>query len=213
MTPQFNLLCLFFLVTMVTILSIGTGFIHSSVHTVRRRQILKSTQENTKEPTSNDPGFLEFMRGPEKKQWKGERGILKRRNQVPDTSYTVKDVVGICMRALQNNDDPQLDHGACVVLEFRSPAGPLNDHGLNPASFGYFLRSTEGYDSLLDYASFKFEGEPLQLQDSLSMKQRVRVTGWKTGEKEKSGDRLYDFYLSNVEETWLVDVILKVDKN
>ena len=171
----------------------------------KRGLIIQSTAQ---EPTSDDPGFIEFMRGPEKKQWKGERSLLVKRNQIPSKTYTVKDVVQICMKALQNNDDPQLDHGACVVLEFRSPTGPLNDHALNPSSFGYFLRSTEGYDALLDYATFSFEGEPIKLQDSLSMKQRIKVTGWQTG--ERSGDRLYDFYLSNVEERWLVDVILKV---
>jgi hypothetical protein len=52
-------------------------------------------------------------------------------------------------------------------------------------------------------------GEPEELQDSLSIKQKVRVSGYgETGMGElKTAD--FDFYLSQVESVWLIDVVLK----
>ena len=132
----------------------------------------------------NDPNFQSFMSGPEGKKWKGTREILKRKNQIPDAKYSHVDVCKIVLSALQNNDEPQLDHGACVALydhiflnekinikftfsfetfiiyiqnilrEFKSPTGILASEGLDPAGYGRFLRSTK-YSSLIDFKSFE----------------------------------------------------------
>jgi hypothetical protein len=56
------------------------------------------------------------LAGPDGKPWKGVRDMLPRKGQIPLPSYGPKDVCKIILAALQNNDDPQLDHGACVAL-------------------------------------------------------------------------------------------------
>lgn len=151
-----------------------------------------------------DEGLKEFLLGPEKKKWKGVKDMLVRKGQIPDEKYTPKDVVKIILTALQDNDSPQLDHGACVALEFRSATGPLNDPNLDPAGYGQFLRSTE-YNSLIDFKSVKFIGEPIELADSLSVKQSVEVVGWQSKGQQS---QIFDFYLSRSDNKWLIDVIL-----
>ena len=58
--------------------------------------------------TGNNPDLEAFLKGEGTKSWRGTRDILKRRGQVPLPSYTPQDVCKICLKALQNNDDPQL---------------------------------------------------------------------------------------------------------
>ena len=155
---------------------------------------------------SNDPELKEYLNGSSGKVWKGSREMLGRRKQIPASEYTIQDVVKKCLAALQNNDEPQLDHGACVTLEFKNPSGPLAEGDLDPAAYGRFLRSTE-YNVLLDFKKAEIIGEPEQLNDSLSYKQRVKVTGWQNDITKKS-DSLFDFYLTKVSDKWLLDVIL-----
>ena len=133
--------------------------------------------------------------------------------------------------ALQINDDPQLDHGCCVLLAFKSPSGitldstldavilylnvnrlsgPLGESNLDPSGYGRFLRSS-AYGLLIDHNRSEFIGEPEQLSDSLSVRQRVRVSGWSDGPTDSCKQVVFDFYLSNVEGTWLIDVILMVN--
>lgn len=69
----------------------------------------------------------------EKLPWGGDLAILRRKKQVPTEAYGPKDVIRICLLALQSNDDPQLDHGAAVVMQFKSPNGLLSQGGLDPA--------------------------------------------------------------------------------
>lgn len=165
-----------------------------------------SIDDVTKERAAEDPLFAEFMRGADsKKTWKGTYDILGRRGQVPKTEYSIKDVVNIVVTALGCNDDPQLDHGACTALSFRSPGGPLADASLDPASYGSFLRSNE-YCALLDYKSYELAGDPIELKDSLSVKQQVNINGWVTG--NSPGAKIFDVYLTKVSDQWLLDVIL-----
>ena len=154
----------------------------------------------------NDPKLIEFMQGAAgKKVWKGAKDILARRRQVPSSKYNLVDVVKICVEALKYNDDPQLDHGACVVLEFKSPNGPLSDQSLDPAAYGYFLRSSE-YQALLDFKDYEIFGDAIPIRDSLSAKQSVKIIGWTTG--SNPGEKIFDFYLTKVNDKWLIDVIL-----
>ena len=60
----------------------------------------------------------DYMAGPEGKKWKGTREVLPRRKQIPSPDYSPQDVCRILLSALQNNDDPQLDHGV-----YYSPVG------------------------------------------------------------------------------------------
>ena len=61
---------------------------------------------------SADPNLKEYMAGNQGKKWKGTRDVLPRRKQIPSPDYSPQDVCRIVLSALQNNDDPQLDHGA-----------------------------------------------------------------------------------------------------
>jgi len=166
--------------------------------------IILNGLKDIKEVNYDDPGLKEFLKGPENKKWNGIRDMLPRKGQIPLEKYTPRDVVTICLTALQNNDDPQLDHGACVVLEFKSSNGPLNDPNLDPAKYGQFLRSTE-YAALLDFKSVEFIGDPIETVDSLSVKQSVNIIGWNS-KLEKN--KIFDFYLSRIDNKWLIDVIL-----
>jgi hypothetical protein len=150
-----------------------------------------------------DPNLNEYLKGEESSAaWKGSTEILKRKKQVPLSEYSPQTVVTKCLEALQCNDDPQLDHGCCVLLSFKSPTGLLSQGGLDPAGYGRFLRSTN-YDILIDNSKFDLIGEPVTLQDSLSIRQRVQVTAW-----GNALTRLFDFYLSKFNDMWLVDVVL-----
>jgi hypothetical protein len=154
-----------------------------------------------------DEALKQYLSGPEGKPWKGTRSTLARRGQVPSPERSVQDVVRICLAALQHNDDPQLDHGACVVLEFKSPTGPLAQGGLDPAGYGRFLRDTE-YNSLLDFKTAELVGEPVELGDSVSVRQQVKVVEFSSGSNSVSAEKFFDFYLSKVSGSWLIDVIL-----
>jgi hypothetical protein len=48
------------------------------------------------------------------KPWQGNRDICIRKKQIPNEAYAPKDVIRTCLLALQNNDDPQLDHGMII---------------------------------------------------------------------------------------------------
>jgi len=155
-----------------------------------------------REGMNSDPELEAYMARKVIRPWAGTRDMLPRRGQVPSNSQTPRDVVKICCAALQNNDDPQLDHGACVVLEFRSPNGFLSENSLDPAQYGAFLRSE--FPELVDFKTAEFVGEPMELTDSLSVKQVVRIVPWGS-----SPPATFNFFLSKVRELWLLDVILK----
>jgi hypothetical protein len=136
---------------------------------------------------------------------------LKRRGQIPDAKYTPRNVCSIILKALQNNDEPQLDHGACVALEFKSPNGVLASEGLDPAGLGLFLRKTE-YSSLIDFKSFEFVGQEEMLKDSCTLKQTIQIINYVGGAwvlgVERPRTVAFDFYLSKVDDLWLLDAIL-----
>lgn len=164
------------------------------------------------EALTDDPDFQNFMAGSEGKAWNGDRNILKRKKQIPDSSYGPLDVVRIVLRALQSNDDPQLDHGALVALEFKSPKGVLATTGLDPAGYGRFLRGSE-YSKLIDFKSYDLVGDPQVLQDNeKTLKQTVEISGWLYGTQAIANTETvstFDFFLSKVGAYWLVDAILK----
>ena len=195
--------CIYNLLIIISILHISYGY-NNNVNKFRYSRL-----NGIKEVNYDDQGLKEFLAGPENKKWNGVKDMLVRKGQVPDEKYTPKDVVKIILAALQDNDSPQLDHGACVVLEFRSNNGPLNDPNLDPSKYGQFLRSTE-YNSLIDFKSAQFIGDPIELVDTLSVKQSVNIVGWQSkGEK----NNIFDFYLSKVDKKWLIDVILRKEVN
>jgi hypothetical protein len=196
-------------IILLILLLISSQTVYSyNINLLQKQQINRPRSivvfNSVNEVNLEDEGLKEFLLGPEKKKWKGVKDMLVRKGQIPDEKYTPKDVVKIILTALQDNDSPQLDHGACVALEFRSATGPLNDPNLDPAGYGQFLRSTE-YSSLIDFKSVKFIGEPIELADSLSVKQSVEVVGWQSKGQQ---DKIFDFYLSRSDNKWLIDVIL-----
>lgn len=172
------------------------GFLHSNI-CAKFSKALHAIDEN-------DPDLQNFLSGQGSKTWRGTRDILKRRGQVPLPDYNPTEVVKILIKALQSNDDPQLDHGACVVLEFKSPSGPIAESGYNPAEFGNFLRSNQKFSGLVDFKDAKLVGSYQVLRDDRSVKQSVEIRQW-----EENNPIIYDFYLSKVVDVWLVDAILK----
>mmetsp|Transcript_2396 Transcript_2396/g.4247 ORF Transcript_2396/g.4247 Transcript_2396/m.4247 type:complete len:210 (-) Transcript_2396:12-641(-) len=176
--------------------------------TAPRRQFIQPLHSNAALEDPDDKINMEnYMKGT--MPWKGTRDILPRKKQIPSKEYSATSVVRKILDALQINDDPQLDHGCCVLLEFKSPSGPLAKTDLDPAAYGRFLRNTE-YGLLIDHTVSTLVGEPEELSDSLSIRQKVTIKGYGSddmGPRElKELD--FDFYLTNVESTWLLDVIL-----
>jgi hypothetical protein len=70
------------------------------------------------------------------------------------------------LKALQINDDPQLDHGAAVALQFASPDSSLALSGINAAQYGTFLRNDEQYFPLINFNGCIFVEEPVYFQVS-----------------------------------------------
>lgn len=172
--------------------------LHSSARALRIARF-----SNVLNSTPSDPRLDEFLSGSGRTEWKGTTTILKRKGQVPLETHTPADIIRICLDALKLNDEPQLDHGCCVVMEFRSPTGPLSQLK-NPAEFGNFLRSDESYSSLVDFHVSNMVGA-LDVVNTNSAKQTVEIIGW--GQQPKKTK--FDFYLSKHASNWLLDVILK----
>ncbi|KAJ1436819.1 hypothetical protein B484DRAFT_445470 [Ochromonadaceae sp. CCMP2298] len=170
-----------------------------------RRTALYSDSGGARPVTEDETNLKNFIQGTT--PWKGTRDILKRKKQVPSDQYVPQEVVQKVLDALQICDDPQLDHGPCVLLEFKSPKGPLATSNLDPAVYGRFLRSTE-YGLLIDHTMANLMGEPEELQDSLSVKQKVRVSGYGDSGMGALKTLDFDFYLSLVDSCWLIDVVL-----
>jgi len=175
-----------------------------------------------------DKDMEEFLNGSTEKPWRGSTISLGRRGQIPNARYSPADVVRICLKALQSNDDPQLDHGCCVVLQFRSPKGELfmfniinvtlskfhkgilAETNLDPAIYGRFIRSNNQYDSLIDFKSAELRGEPIPVpsRSNNAVKQRVQIENWTIDTQSKPKFKNYEFYLSNESDVWLIDAIL-----
>ena len=62
------------------------------------------------------------------------------------------------------------------------------------------------YESLIDFCSAELHGKTEQIQDSLSIRQQVKVKSWDESDDKYS---FYDFYLTKCDDLWLVDVVLK----
>lgn len=186
-----------------------TSFMNSkccrySSQTVSKRYRLFSADKDI-DNIPDDPILQAYLKGEIARPWKGSRTLLERRKQVPNPEYSPQQAIQMCLNALQLNDDPQLDHGSSVVLELKSPEGALASSGLDPAGYGKFLRSTE-YEGLIDFATSEFIGTPEELQDSLSIRQRVRIT--KKDINNVVTTKQFSFFLSKVGDCWLIDMIV-----
>lgn len=153
-----------------------------------------------------DNDLESFLKGSVNKPWGGTRDILKRKGQIPLASLGPRDIIKICLAALQHNDDPQLDHGGAVVLEFKSPNGVIAESGLDPAGYGRFLRST-AYSALLDFSSVELLGDLEEIAGGDSVRQSVKIKQFDS--PGKFFEHTFDFYLSKVNGLWLLDSILK----
>jgi hypothetical protein len=147
-----------------------------------------------------------YLSAQEKNVWKGSKTSLARKGQVPNPNYTPKDVIQVCLEALKSNDDPQLDHGACVVLEFRSPSGPLSILK-DPKEYGDFLRNQKDYEILVDFKQGRLVGTAVEMGQPNSIRQTVQLIGW--GDQINSSRHFFDFYLSKIDGNWLLDGIVK----
>ena len=132
--------------------------------------------------------------------------MLPRRGELPSSDYSASDVAKICLKALQSNDYPQLDHGACVVLEFKSPGGPISVF-TNPAELGSYFRKVNPH--LVDFKSVQFIDEPVKVVSNVPMVEcvqiRVGIVPWDLPTE------IYSFYLSKIDKTWLIDAIAKIE--
>jgi hypothetical protein len=154
--------------------------------------------------------FMLSSAGPEPiaELWQGTRTILPRKKQVPLPTYSPRDVVTKCLDALQVNDDPQLDHGCCVLLEFRSPAGALATAGSDPIAFRQILSQTNR-GCLIDHSYSTYIGS-MEGEDSAGMTAQQRVEVRHEGELSAEGPttQQFEFQLSKWGDLWLIDDIL-----
>ena len=192
-------------------------------HIYSGTNINNNADESLESKIRNDKELQDYLSGKGAKEWKGSKSMLKRRGELPDPNYKPLDVLRVCLKALESNDYPQLDHGACVVLEFRAPNSPLAVFS-NPAHFGSYLRNSE-YKSILDFKDAKPIGTPIILKEELSqptsIKQYVEITTFPDYNSIKnvfpadSNGRIPDnkvnftFFMSFHEDLWLIDAIQK----
>ena len=151
-----------------------------------------------------EPDVEAFLEGKPRK-WSGRWDIMKRRGQVPAPEQSPVEVVVTILKALKTNDDPQIDHGAAVILAFASPDGPLKRSGLDPAQYGSFLRTN--YPALLDFKSAELLGDTKLIDiTTTTFRQPIRARGW-SGDSSLTGD--FEFILTRAGENdpWLIDVI------
>ena len=99
---------------LIFLLAIVRNNVNSYKFSVINKFFNKSSLSNSE--ISRDPGLESYLKGTDSRPWSGSRSILKRKGQVPNPELSPRDVIKIILAALQNNDDPQLDHGASVVL-------------------------------------------------------------------------------------------------
>jgi len=150
------------------------------------------------------PSLDDFLNKKNRK-WSGRTDILERRKQLPSVDQSPTDVVRIVLAALKINDDPQMDHGACVLLEFSNPKGILREGKLDPGELGSFLR--EKYSVLIDFKRAELVGDPSETEP-FSVTQRVKILDWDTNNTAGTN---FDFFLSRVPgKSWLIDVIVRV---
>ena len=186
--------------------------------------INSNIDESLENKIQNDKELQEYLSGKGAKEWKGSKSMLKRRGEMPDPTYKPIDVLRVCLKALESNDYPQLDHGACVVLEFKAPNSPLAVF-LNPAHFGSYLRNSE-YKSILDFKNAKPSGNLIILKEEqgqpISIKQDVEITTFPDYNSIKSvfpADSnaaripdhkvIFSFFMSLHDDLWLIDAIQK----
>jgi len=149
-----------------------------------------------------DPDVAAFLEGKPRK-WSGRWDIMKRRGQMPSPEYSPVEVVVTILKALKNNDDPQIDHGAAVVLAFASPDGALKQSGVDPAQYGLFLSTN--YPALLDFKSAELLGDTKMIDiTTTTFRQLIRASGW------SGAIGTFEFILTRCGESspWLVDAIV-----
>lgn len=179
--------------------------------------------ESIKNKILSNEDLQKYLNGTVQKEWKGTKTILQRRGEIPDPKYKPLDVIRVCLKALESNDYPQLDHGACVVLEFTAPASPLAVFQ-NPAEFGTYLRGND-YKYILDFKDAKPVGDAVILKqeagETVSIKQTVEITNFPdynsiktvfpdTGTPVQRGQDkkvMFNFFLSLHGDVWLIDAL------
>ncbi len=158
----------------------------------------------------SDEEILNYLQGNKNAKWKGNRNILIRKKQVPNSALSPIQVVETVTRALQINDDPQLDHGCQVLLEFSNPDGIIRQSGLDAAEYGRYLRSSD-YAILIENSDVRLVGEVSYNDDQTKATQRVEIVGggMEMEDDEEGKHALLDFFLSKVNDLWLIDIVLK----
>jgi len=96
--------------------------------------------------------------------------------QWPQPELSPNEVIMMVFDALQQNDDPQLDHGCLVLLEMASEGFDARRRGLNPAQFGRVLRQDPRHEQLVGFVRPMFIGEQQQVSPTC-VRQTVRLTG------------------------------------
>lgn len=136
-------------------------------------------------------------------RWAGNENIIKRRGQVPSPSFSPRKVVFTVLSALKVNDEPQINHGALVLLTFSSPTGDIGKSKLDPGELASFIRKT--FPELLDFRSAELVGdEPRTIVPGQRLVQSVVVSTYDSEQKAT-----FDIYLGKHGELWLIDVILR----
>ena len=168
-------------------------------HNAASNKIIKDRVFST--DPKEDPDVAAFLEGKPRK-WSGRWDIMKRRGQMPSPEYSPVEVVVTILKALKNNDDPQIDHGAAVVLAFASPDGALKQSGVDPAQYGLFLSTN--YPVLLDFKSAVLGDTKMIDITTTTFRQPIRASGWSGANGE------FEFILTRCGESspWLVDAIV-----
>ena len=169
-----------------------------------------SSSSSPTNSANDDSKLQEFLSGEYSKTWRGTKTMLERRGETPSPNHNAIDVIRILLKALKSNDYPQLDHGACVLLEFKSPTGPLAVFS-NPAELGSYFR--KNYPNLVDFKEAKLSGNLIDIKPTgtsegvtiESVKQLVEIYTYDDIKGEN-----YDLFLSKIDGLWLVDAIVKV---
>ena len=148
-----------------------------------------------------------FLEG-KPRAWTGDKNIVKRKLQYPREDYAGHEVLRIILNALKNNDDPQLDHGALVVLEFA--CGKLQDSKLNPSELGSVIRGK--WEELIDHKKAEFK-DAVEDATGTKVKQTVDIYAWESLSLTASSKAItsFDFFLELSGGCWRLDDIVKVE--
>ena len=160
------------------------------------------------EPDS-DTDLQSFLAG-KTREWTGDASILKRRNQLPSTEYNAGEALRVVLNALQSNDDPQLDHGALVLIKFSCGRMANVAKEMSPSTLGKMIR--EKFPELIDYRRANFKDAIVDATES-KVCQNVEITSWSalTLPADTAENASYDFFLEKESgsDCWKIDAIVR----